>query len=138
MSVNLSAMNQYKTVDLRSAVATASPHELIVMLYDGALTALATAKGSIERKEIESRTKQLNKANSIILGLQDFLNLEKGGEIAENLNALYDYMTRTIMQANIDQDAEKIQEVIDLMLQLKIGWNGMPLDIRMGKSKTGV
>ena len=137
MSVNLGAMNQYKTVDLRSAVATASPHELIAMLYDGALTALATAKGCIERKDIENRAKNLNKASSIILGLRDFLNFEKGGEIAENLGALYDYMTRTIMQANIDQDPEKIQEVINLMLELKIGWNGMPLDIKMGKAKAG-
>lgn len=133
MSVNISAMNQYNTIDLRSAVATASPHELIAMLYDGALRALATAKGCIERKEIESRTKHLNKANSIILALQDFLDFEKGGEVSENLGALYDYMTRVIMQANMDQDADKIQEVIDLLLQLKIGWNGMPLDVKMNK-----
>ncbi|MEH6442289.1 MAG: flagellar export chaperone FliS [Oceanospirillaceae bacterium] len=136
MSVNLSAMNQYKTVDLRSAVATASPHELIAMLYDGALTALATAKGCIERKDIENRAKNLNKANSIILGLRDFLNFEKGGEMAQNLGDLYEYMIRAIMQANLDQDPQKVQEVIDLLLQLKIGWSGMPLDIRMSKKMT--
>jgi flagellar protein FliS len=136
MSVNLTAMNQYKTVDLRSAVASASPHQLIAMLYDGALTALATAKGCIERKDIENRSKNLNKANSIVLGLRDFLNLEEGGEMAESLDALYEYMTRAIMQANLDQDPQKVQEVIDLLLQLKIGWSGMPLDVRMSKKMT--
>lgn len=133
MGVNLSAMNQYKTVDLRSAVATASPHELIAMLYDGALTALATAKGCITRKDIENRTKNLNKANAIVLGLRDFLDLEQGGDVASNLDALYEYMTRAIMEANAQQSADKIQEVIDLLLELKVGWNGMPLDVKKGK-----
>lgn len=134
MSVNLTAMNQYKTVDLRSAVASASPHQLIVMLYDGALTALASAKGCVERKDIEGRAKQLNKANSIVMGLQDFLDLDKGGEIAENLNALYDYIVRGIIEANRIQSADKIQELINLLLDLKQGWIGMPLEVRMGKS----
>lgn len=135
MSVNLTAMNQYKTVDLKSAVASASPHQLIAMLYDGALTALASAKGCIARKDIENRAKQLNKANAIVMGLQDFLDTDKGGEIAENLDALYSYITRGIIEANRDQSAEKIQELIDLLLELKQGWNAMPLDIRMGKKK---
>jgi flagellar protein FliS len=133
MSVNLTAMNQYKTVDLRSAVASASPHQLIAMLYDGALTSLASAKGCIARKDIENRTKQLNKANSIILGLKDFLDLEKGGEIAENLDVLYAYMIRGIIEANRDQSEGKVQEVINLLLELKQGWNEMPLDVRIGK-----
>jgi flagellar protein FliS len=133
MSVNLTAMNQYKTVDLRSAVASASPHQLIAMLYDGALTALANAKGCIIRKDIEGRAKALNKANSIVLGLKDFLDIEKGGEIAENLDRLYDYITRGIIEANRTQSAEKTQELISLLLELKKGWVGMPLDIRMGK-----
>jgi flagellar protein FliS len=137
MSVNLTAMNQYKTVDLRSAVASASPHKLIAMLYDGALTSLASAKGCIDRKDIENRTKQLNKANSIVLGLRDFLDLEKGGEVAENLDALYDYIIRGIIQANRDQSAEKIQEIINLLLELKQGWASMPLEIRMANNVKG-
>lgn len=133
MSVNLTAMNQYKTVDLRSAVASASPHQLIVMLYDGALTALANAKGCIARKDIENRAKQLNKANAIILGLRDFLDMDKGGEVAENLDALYDYIVRGIIDANRTQSEERVQELINLVLELKTGWCAMPLDIRMGK-----
>jgi flagellar protein FliS len=133
MSINLTAMNQYKTVDLASSVASASPHQLIAMLYDGALTALANAKGCIVRKDIEGRAKALNKANAIVLGLRDFLDLEKGGEIAENLSSLYDYIIRGIIEANRKQSADKTQELINLLLELKKGWVGMPLDIRMGK-----
>jgi flagellar protein FliS len=133
MSVNLTAINQYKTVDLRSAVASASPHQLIAMLYDGALSALANAKGCIARKDIEGRANSLKKANGIVLGLRDFLDLEKGGEIAENLNRLYEYIIRGILEANRDQSEKKTQELIDLLLELKQGWMSMPLDIRIGK-----
>lgn len=134
MSINLTAMSQYKTVDVRSSVASASPHQLIAMLYDGALTALANAKGCILRNDIENRTKQLNKANSILLALQDYLDLGKGGEIANNLYALYGYIVQGVISANRDQDAEKIQELIELLLELKQGWAAMPLDIRKGSN----
>ena len=125
MSVNLNALKQYKNVGLAAAVQTASPRELIRMLLDGALTALATAKGSIERNDIQDRTQQLNKANDIILGLKDFLDLEQGGEIAANLDALYDYMVRSVMQANRNNDADKVQEVMSLLLEIKAGWTQM-------------
>jgi flagellar protein FliS len=122
MSINQTALKQYKTVDLRAAVATASPKDLITMLMDGALRSMATAKGAIERADISLRTEQINKSVSIVLGLKDSLNHEKGGEIAGNLDALYDYMVRSLMQANREKDPEKIQEVMNLMLQIKSGW----------------
>ena len=125
MSVNLNALKQYKSVGLGATVQTASPQHLITMLFDGALTALAKAKGSIERKDIQGRAEQLNKANDIILGLKDFLDHEKGGEIAENLDALYDYMVRTVSQANRESNAEKVQEVMGLLLEVKAGWTQM-------------
>lgn len=125
MNANRNAMKQYKNVGHAAAVETASPQQLITMLFDGALTALATAKGAIERKDIQGRAVQLNKANDIILGLKDFLDMEKGGEIAANLDALYDYMVRTVSQANRESDAEKVQEVINLLLEVKSGWTQM-------------
>lgn len=132
MSVNMTAMNQYKTVDLRSAVESASPHQLITLLLDGALTSLAGAKGDLQRNKIEARTKNLNKASAIVMALMDYLDLEKGGEIAENLALLYNYIIRGIVEANRTQSAEKVQELINLLLELKQGWVAMPLDIRKG------
>jgi len=132
MSVNMTALNQYRTVDIRSSVESASPHQLIAMLLDGALTALANAKGDIVRKNIESRSKNLNKATAIVMALIDYLDFEKGGEVAVNLAYLYDYVVRGIVQANREQDADKLQELLNLLLEVKLGWSTMPLDIRKG------
>lgn len=126
MSVNLSALRQYKNVDLQATVATASPHKLIQMLFDGALDALAQSKGAIERKDIELRTQRLNKATGIVLGLRDALDVEKGGEVASNLDALYDYIIRGIVQANRDDSADKVQELMNLLVEVKMGWEQMP------------
>lgn len=136
MSVNLNALKQYQNVDLRATAETASPHKLIEMLIDGALTAMAKAKGAIERSEIEERTRQINKANEIVIGLRGSLDFEKGGEIAANLESLYDYMNRTLMSANRENSADKVQEVMNLMLQIKQGWSGMPEDVKQGKASS--
>ncbi|WP_027857884.1 flagellar export chaperone FliS [Marinobacterium jannaschii] len=130
MSVNLNALKQYQNVNLRAAVESASPHQLILMLFNGALEALVKAKSSIERKDIETRTQQLNKANDIVLALQDYLDHEQGGEIAENLNALYDYIARGIATANRENNPEKIQELMNLILEVKQGWEQMPMEHR--------
>lgn len=130
MSVNLNALKQYQNVDLRATAETASPHKLIEMLIDGALGAMAKAKGAIERGAIEERTQHLNKANEIIVGLRGSLDFEQGGEIAGNLESLYDYMNRTLMAANRENNAEQVQEVMNLMLQIKQGWNGMPEEFK--------
>jgi len=135
MSVNMTAMNHYKKVDIRSSVESASPHQLIAMLLDGALSALASAKGEMARKNIESRAKLLNKANSIVMALKDYLDLDKGGEGAENLFFLYDYIIRGIIEANREQSPEKVQELINLLLEVKQGWIAMPLDLRIGQNR---
>lgn len=132
MSVNLNALKQYKSVDLRATVETASPHKLISMLFDGAMAALARAKGAMERNSIQERTTNLNKASEILVTLKGSLDIEKGGEVAENLDALYDYMLRAVMQANRNNDLAKVQEVMDLIGEVKQGWSEMPNDIKIG------
>ncbi|WP_415902754.1 flagellar export chaperone FliS [Neptuniibacter sp. QD29_5] len=134
MAVNLNALKQYQSVDLRATIETASPHKLISMLFDGAMGALAKAKGAIERDSIEDRTLHLNKASEIIVGLRGSLDLEGGGEVAANLDGLYDYMLRSVMQANRENDAEKVQEVMNLMLEIRQGWSEMPNDIQIGEN----
>ncbi len=130
MSVNLNALKQYQSVNIRAAVASASPHQLILMLFNGALEALVKAKASIERKDIETRTQHLNKANDIVLGLRDFLDFEKGGEVATNLDALYGYIIRGIELANRENDSEKVQELMNLILEVKQGWEQMPQEFK--------
>ena len=127
MSVNLNALKEYKSVDLRATVETASPHKLISMLLEGALTSLAKAKGSIERQQIEEH---LNKASDIIVGLKGSLDLEKGGEVALNLDELYNYMIRQIVLANRENSADKVQEVMGLILEIRQGWSSMPVELQ--------
>lgn len=102
------------------------------MLYEGALKALAMAKGGLERGDIELRTKQINKATDILIGLRGMLDHEQGGEIAGNLDALYDYMVRTLMTANREADSKKVQEVMNLILEVKAGWAGIPVEYHQG------
>ncbi|MET4001050.1 flagellar export chaperone FliS [Marinobacterium sp. MBR-109] len=126
--MNNKALSQYKSVDLNAAVASATPHQLISMLFRGTLEALAKANGAIERKDIQLRTTQLNKACEIIVNLKGSLDLEKGGEVAENLDGLYDYMLRTLMEANRNNDVAKVKEVSGLIAEIAEGWSQIPAE----------
>lgn len=116
---------QYQQVNRHSAVEGASPHRLVQMLMEGSLQRLAEAKGAIQRKDISSRGEALSKAIAIIGGLRDSLNVEKGGQLAENLDNLYDYMSRELIQANQRGDTSKIDEIAELMRTVKSGWDGI-------------
>ncbi len=122
------ALSQYKSIDLNTAVEAASPHQLIGMLFRGVLEALAKASGAIERKDIQLRTQQLNKATEIIVTLKGSLNFEQGGEVAENLDGLYDYMLRTLMEANRENDVTKVKEVSELIVTISEGWSQIPAE----------
>jgi len=120
------ALSQYKSVDLAASVQTASPHQLVSMLLQGAQGALAVAKGALERKDFETRSRQINKASSIFLELRSCLDLESGGELAANLDRLYEYMIRQLLVANKDNSIEIIEEVQDLLKGVTEAWSSIP------------
>ena len=121
-----SAMNQYKSVDIHGQMADASSHRLIQMLLEGALEKIAKAKGNMARKEIASKGENLSLAIAIVGTLQSSLDMEKGGEIAQNLEALYDYMSRCLLEANTNNDVGKLDEVTSLLLEVKGAWDVIP------------
>ena len=125
-----SGVAQYGKVAAESEVGYASPHRLVQMLMDGALDKVATAKGCIERGDLEGKSRQLTWAMSIVNGLRTSLDMETGGSIAANLDDLYTYMTRRMIDASVDNDAEALAEVIDLMLEIKGAWDAMPDEVR--------
>jgi len=104
------------------AVQGASPLELVVMLYDGAITALLRAIDAIETHDIERKCLHLNRAVAIIIQLEGTLNFEQGGEIAQNLQGFYAYSRAKIMKANIDNAAEILRSLIEYFTALRDAW----------------
>lgn len=128
----------YAQVGLESGAIAASPHKLIVMLFDGALTAITVAKHHMEAGQVIEKGEAINKASSIITaGLQASLNLEVGGEMAKNLYALYDYMARRLTQAHAQNSTTMLQEVYDLLNEIKTAWDGInPQKVAAVSAKT--
>ncbi len=121
---------QYKKVDTQSGIENANPHRLIQMLMEGALEKIAVAKGHIGRGNIAEKGRYISWAISIIGGLQTSLNKYNGGEVAENLDALYDYMTTRLFEANINNDTSILDEVSKLMKEVKTGWDGIEAEAK--------
>lgn len=113
----------YATVGLETGVAAASPHKLVVMLYDGVIVALLSAINGIKASNVAAKGAALSKAIAIIdNGLRASLDRQAGGEIAANLDALYDYMGRRLLEANIKSDAGIVEEIHGLMSDLREAW----------------
>ncbi len=129
------ALRQYTQVGTQSEASSASPHRLIQMLYEGALESVTKAKGHMVRQQIPEKCSQISRALAIIVdGLEASLNLEAGGEIAENLAALYDYMARQLVEANIRNSPDILDEVHRLLSEIKEGWDGIAPEVGMGSS----
>ncbi|MFQ5643905.1 MAG: flagellar export chaperone FliS [Thiogranum sp.] len=119
------ALDQYSQNAVRTGVESASPHRLIQMLLEGALDKIAAAKGCMERSEIQPKGEQIGSAISILEGLKSSLDKDKGGEIAQNLEDLYIYMERRLIEANRDNDVALLDEVSDLLRQIKEAWDAI-------------
>ncbi|MFT4765071.1 MAG: flagellar protein FliS [Oleispira sp.] len=117
--------NQYRQVGMTSEVEGADPHRLIQMLMEGALTRMSQAKNMIEQKNHEGKAKLLGRVMEIIATLQSSLDLDKGGDISSNLDRLYDYMNRRLLEASSANDIAMIDEVMSLLLEVKSGWDGI-------------
>jgi flagellar secretion chaperone FliS len=115
-------ISQYRNVELESSVASASPHKLIEMLLDGALEKIQKARGCMERQEIAAKCAAIDWSLSILEGLYSSLNLADGGEIAQNLSDLYEYMMRRLMAANARNDVAILDEVTRLLGEVREGW----------------
>ncbi|MBZ4201878.1 MAG: flagellar export chaperone FliS [Methylovulum sp.] len=121
-----SAMKQYQQVSIQGGVMDASPHRLVQMLMEGFLEKLAIAKGNLSRKETALKGENISRAITIVNGLQASLNRDAGGELAENLNSLYEYMALRLIIANTSNDEAILDEVARLMIEIKLGWDSMP------------
>lgn len=117
-----SKLAAYQSVSVHGGVASADPHRLVLMLMDGALERLATARGCLERGEIGRKAQLLSNCVSIVSELRGSLDPARGGELAHNLSDLYDYMLRQLLRANVDNNAGCIQEVAGLLGEIRSAW----------------
>ncbi len=120
------AIKAYAKVGVESDVLGASPHRLISLLFEGALSEIARAKKGILRNEIAAKGGAISRAISIIgEGLNASLDKKAGGELAQNLSSLYDYMALRLVTANLTNDLAILDEVARLLTELKTGWDGI-------------
>jgi len=123
-------IEQYRKFGAQSEIKIADPHRLIQMLTEGALERISRAKNFMQHNDIAEKGRHISWAISIIEGLRLSLDLEKCGEIAANLDVLYDYMNRRLVQANAENNATFLDEVVSLIREIKSGWDAIPEDVR--------
>ncbi len=116
----------YQSVAAHGGVAAADPHRLILMLMDGALERIAGARGAILAGAQETKAGLIHRSVAIIDELRSSLNFEAGGEIAQNLGALYDYCVRQLMKANLESRADLLEEVSNLLREVRSAWIQLP------------
>ncbi|CAK0772122.1 Flagellar secretion chaperone FliSB [Gammaproteobacteria bacterium] len=122
------ALQQYQQIGVQSSIVDASPHRLIQMLLEGALDRIAKARGSVARGDVADKCRYIGATMAIVDGLAGSLNLEAGGEVANNLAAIYDYVGRRLLQANAESSAPILDEVSSLLGQIKEGWDAIGTD----------
>ena len=117
----------YKSVGIKDDLAVADPHRIIQLLMQGSLENMAKAKGAMERKDFAEKSRTVSKAMSIISALQNSLDMAAGGEVSENLWSLYDFMVNHLMHASRENSSAKVDDVIEIMIKIKSGWDAIPV-----------
>ncbi len=124
MNVNAAqgALANYQATGAQTAMENASPHRLIDMLLERGLARIAIAKGHMQRKNVAGKGEHIGGAMAIITGLRTFLDKEAGGRLAEDLESLYDYMGRRLVEANMQNDVAILDEVAGLLREVRSAW----------------
>ncbi len=115
-------MNAYLNHYQQNQVVTASPEQILIMLYDGAIRFVRQAQGALSAGDRQAKATAIQKAVNIITEFRNTLDHEVGGEIAANLDALYDYMLRELIRANVGNEARPLEVVEGLLMELREAW----------------
>ncbi|TWX69540.1 flagellar export chaperone FliS [Colwellia demingiae] len=112
----------------KSTAQQASPYQLVAMLFQKLLGNIATAKGAISQSNFEKKGTELSNAIAIIGVLEGSLDFKQGGEVSENLASLYKFCSEQLLVASTTNDSDKLEEVIQILLPIKSGWDSIPLE----------
>lgn len=130
-------INAYANIEVESAVLSASPYQLVNMLFDGALSALKRAQILMDQGDTTGKGQAISKAINIISnGLQSGLDYNANKELCTNLDNLYDYMTRRLLQANLHNDSAALVEVHSLLNNISDAWKEIALHSTKANQET--
>jgi flagellar protein FliS len=116
----------YQRINVETSMHTIDQHQLVSLLYEGVLGAIATARGALARGDVSTKCNSVAKAVRILEeGLMTALDRNAGGALAENLGAVYEYSLRRLIQANARNDDAMLQEVARLIAPIAQGWKDM-------------
>lgn len=118
-------LKAYKATSIAADLAVADPHRVIQLMMQGFLERLAQAKGAIERQDMEAKSIAVSKAQGLLHGLQDALDMSQGA-ISEDLHGLYAYMDERIWDASLTRNVAPLDEVMNLMVTIKSAWDQLP------------
>ncbi len=123
--------NQYK----QTAIKTASPGQVLLMLYEGAIQHLRKAVDCMDKKDIAGKGKFIGKAHDIVNELTATLDFNVGGEIAKDLERLYNFISSQLIKANMENSKDTLVQVIKLLETLLAGWRGAVEQVQKGQAK---
>lgn len=127
VSMTHASLKKYQQTN-KSTAQQASPYQLVAMLFQKLLDNIATAKGAISQKDFAKKGSEISNAIAIIGVLEGSLDFKEGGEVSNNLAALYKFCSEQLLVASTDNSSEKLDEIIQILLPIKSGWDSIPLE----------
>jgi flagellar protein FliS len=125
-----SGLQSYRNVTAYGSLAEATPYQVVQLMLDAVLSRIAEASGHVERGETQAKGEKIGKALGIIEALMLGLDKDRGGELALNLERLYDYASRTLLRANLENRVDLLKEVSALLREIKLGWDGIAAAVK--------
>ena len=122
------SLQAYKKVSVDSQLSAASPHKIIQMLMAGAIERLIQGKAAMQQGNIATKGERLGKALDIVIALRSCLSMDDGGDIAKNLDQLYEFMITQITVANQSNEPKPIDDVVDVIREIKSAWDQIPAE----------
>ena len=125
----IAALAKYGQIKNDTQTTYASPHQLVLMLFDGAIESMSLTIGAIQQKNFEVKSKQNTRAITIINGLRDCLDIDSESDLANNLYSLYQYMAQELFRASFKNDVDTIQNIQTMLKDIRGSWEKIPLDM---------
>ena len=131
------SIKQYRITSINN-ILDSDPHTLISLIFQHIISNIAISKGAIVNNQIEMKGKHINKIIGLIGELLNSLDIEKGGEVARNLAALYDYSIRQLIESHTNNKPDLLDEIKMIFINIKEGWDNIPQHLRVKTNSVAI